>query len=495
MKENAKIKLKEIADMDSNFAQWYTDICVKAGLIGYTREKGMFVLRPYGYAIWENIQSWLDKRLKESGHSNVAMPMLIPESLLQKEKDHIEGFAPECAWVTMGGSDKLEERLAVRPTSETLFCDYWSNTVKSWRDLPQKLNQWCSVIRWEKTTRPFLRHREFLWQEGHTLHETAEEAIQETEDTIDLYQELCEDVLAMPVIKGIKTDKEKFAGAERTYTVECMMQDGKMLQAGTSHYFGDGFARAFNIKFNGKDNKQYVPFETSWGISSRLIGGIIMTHSDVKGLVLPPKIAPIQVVIIPINFKNNSELLDLAASIKMRLSYEGIRVKLDSDVTETPGWKYSQYELIGVPLRIEIGPRDLGNGTVTVVRRDTGVKEQVKINDIFGYVNITLKHMAFAMFEKAKELYEKGLFCVTGIKDDLWISEEQTKDNLGTGKSYLLKSGWCGSLHCELAVKEQLGMSSRCVSLDKKDEQDEQFCNCIACGGKAKRVVYWGVAY
>ena len=352
-----KKQVEQITDMEVDFAKWYTDVCTKAELIDYTSTKGMFILRPYGYAIWENIQKELDSRFKATGHVNVAMPMLIPESLLQKEKDHVEGFAPECAWVTHGGSEELEERLCIRPTSETLFCDHWSHIVHSWRDLPLLYNQWCSVLRWEKTSRPFLRHREFLWQEGHTLHATAEEAIAETEQQLETYADLCENVLAMPVVRGQKTDKEKFAGAERTYTIECMMHDRKALQGGTSHYFGDGFAKAFDISYTDKDNKQQAPHETSWGLSTRIIGGIIMTHGDNRGLVLPPKIAPTQAVVIPVAMHKEG-VLDAANSLYERLKTAGVRVKID-DSDQTMGWKAAEYEMKGVPLRVEIGPKDM----------------------------------------------------------------------------------------------------------------------------------------
>ena len=336
MAQDNKKQVEQITDMEVDFAQWFTDVCTKAELIDYSSVKGMFIYRPYGYAIWENIQSYLDKKFKETGHTNVAMPMLIPESLLQKEKDHVEGFAPECAWVTLGGSEELEEKLCIRPTSETLFCDHWSHIVHSWRDLPLLYNQWCSVLRWEKTSRPFLRHREFLWQEGHTLHATAEEAIAETEQMLNVYADLCENLLAMPVVKGLKTDKEKFAGAERTYTIECMMHDKKALQNGTSHYFGDGFAKAFGIAFSDRENKQVTPYETSWGLSTRTIGGIIMTHGDNRGLVLPPRIAPIQVIVIPVA-QHKEGVIEANTAVMDRLKAAGFRVQMD-DSDQSPGW-------------------------------------------------------------------------------------------------------------------------------------------------------------
>ena len=360
-------KVEQITDMEVDFAQWYTDVCKKAQLIDYSSVKGIFIYRPYGYAIWENIQHIMDAEFKKVGVENVYMPMLIPESLLQKEKDHVEGFAPECAWVTMGGNERLEERLCIRPTSETLFCDHFAQVIQSHRDLPMKYNQWCSVLRWEKTSRPFLRHREFLWQEGHTMHATAEEAKAFTEQMLNLYADFCENVLAMPVTRGQKTEKEKFNGAEATYTIECMMHDRKALQAGTSHYFGDGFAKAFDITFTDKNNQRVSPFQTSWGVSTRLIGGIIMTHGDNNGLVLPPKIAPVQVVILPVA-QHKPGVLEAAEALKARLEKAGFRVKVD-DSDNSMGWKCAEYEMKGVPLRVECGPRDLENDQCVLVRR------------------------------------------------------------------------------------------------------------------------------
>lgn len=356
MAKEQKKMVDEITSMDEDFAKWYTDICKKAELIEYTSVKGCMVIRPYGYAIWENIQKILDGMFKATGHQNVCMPMFIPESLLQKEKDHVEGFAPECAWVTMGGSEKLEERLCVRPTSETLFCEHFKNIVHSYRDLPKLYNQWVSVVRWEKTTRPFLRSREFLWQEGHTLHATAEEAIEETERMLNIYTEFCQKYLAMPVVQGMKTDSDKFAGAERTYCIEALMHDGKALQAGTSHYFGDGFAKAFDIQFSDKENKLRYPFQTSWGMTTRLIGAIIMTHGDNNGLVLPPAVAPVQVIVVPIA-QHKEGVLEKANAVCDRLKKI---CRADIDVSEnSPGWKFAEYEMKGVPVRVEIGPKDL----------------------------------------------------------------------------------------------------------------------------------------
>ncbi len=373
-------KVEQITDMETDFAQWFTDVCIKAELVDYSGVKGLFILRPYGYAIWEGIMNYLDRRFKELGHDNVSMPLLIPESLLQKEKDHVEGFAPECAWVTLGGSEPLEEKLCIRPTSETLFCDHWSHIVHSWRDLPCKYNQWCSVLRWEKTTRPFLRGREFLWQEGHTIHATAEEAIAETEQMLEVYADCLENLLAMPVVKGCKTEKEKFAGAEKTYTVECMMKDHKALQSGTSHYFGDGFCRAFNITFSDRNNQQQYPHQTSWGLSTRSIGGLIMTHGDNNGLVLPPHIAPVQVVVVPVA-QHKPGVLEKANELYAQLRAAGVRVKID-DSDNSLGWKCAQHEMKGVPLRIELGPRDIEQGVCVAVRRDSFEKIPVQLSEL-----------------------------------------------------------------------------------------------------------------
>ncbi len=380
MAKDNKKKVEQITDMEVDFAQWYTDVCRKAELIDYSSIKGMFIYRPYGYAIWENIQAELDRRFKETGHENVYLPMLIPESLLQKEKDHVEGFAPECAWVTYGGSDPLEERYCIRPTSETLFCEHYKNVIHSHRDLPKLYNQWCSVLRWEKTSRPFLRHREFLWQEGHTMHADAEEARAETQQMLNIYADFLENVLAMPVVKGQKTDKEKFNGAEETYTVECMMHDHKALQSGTSHYFGDGFARAFDITFTGKDNTLHYPHQTSWGVSTRMIGGIIMTHGDNNGLVLPPRIAPIQAMVIPVA-QHKEGVLEAASALLDRLKAAGIRARMDSS-DQSMGWKAAEYEMKGVPLRVEIGPKDMEKNQCVLVRRDSGEKVFISLDEL-----------------------------------------------------------------------------------------------------------------
>ena len=473
-------KVEQITDMEVDFAQWYTDVCKKAELIDYSSIKGMFIYRPYGYAIWENIQKTLDAMFKATGHENVMMPMLIPESLLQKEKDHVEGFAPECAWVTYGGSDKLEERYCIRPTSETLFCEHFKNVIHSHRDLPKLYNQWCSVLRWEKTSRPFLRHREFLWQEGHTMHATEEEARTETMQMLNIYADFLENTLAMPVIKGRKTDKEKFNGAEETYTVECMMHDKKALQSGTSHYFGDGFANAFDITFTGSDNTLHHPHQTSWGVSTRMIGGIIMTHGDNNGLVLPPKVAPIQVIVLPIA-QHKEGVLEGASAIRDRLTAAGLRVKMDSS-DNSMGWKCAEYEMKGVPVRVECGPRDLENGQCVLVRRNDGEKTVVSLNDLEAAVAEQLELVHKGMFEKAKK----------NLTDNIYeaYSLEEAK-NLQQEKGGFIKTMWCGELECEMKMKEEAGMSSRCMPLEQEHLSDV----CPICGKPAKHSIYWGVAY
>ena len=473
-------KVEQITDMEVDFAQWYTDVCKKAELIDYSSIKGIFVYRPYGYAIWENIQNIMDAEFKKQGVENVYMPMLIPESLLQKEKDHVEGFAPECAWVTYGGSEKLEERYAIRPTSETLFCEHFANVLQTHRQLPMKYNQWCSVLRWEKTSRPFLRHREFLWQEGHTIHATAEEAQAFTETMLNVYADFCENVLAMPVTRGRKTDKEKFNGAEATYTIECMMHDRKALQAGTSHYFGDGFAKAFGIEFTDKTNKKANPHETSWGVSTRLIGGIIMTHGDNNGLVLPPKVAPIQTIILPIA-QHKAGVLEAAGAIKDRLIAAGFRTKLD-DSDNSMGWKCAEYEMKGVPLRVECGPRDLENGQVVLVRRNDGVKTVVKLEDLETAVAEQLELVHKGMYERAYKNLTDHIYEAHSLEEAKALQE---------ANGGFIKTMWCGDLECELKMKEEAGMSSRCMPFAQEHLGDV----CPICGKPAKTMIYWGVAY
>ena len=476
-----KRQVDAITARDIDFAQWFTDVCKKAELIDYSSIKGMFIYRPYGYAIWENIQQEMDRRFKATGHENVMMPMLIPESLLQKEKDHVEGFAPECAWVTYGGSEKLEERYCIRPTSETLFCEHFKTVIHSHRDLPKKYNQWCSVLRWEKTSRPFLRHREFLWQEGHTMHATEEEAREETTLMLNTYADFCENYLAMPVTRGRKTDKEKFNGAEETYTVECMMHDKKALQAGTSHYFGDGFARAFDITFTGSDNQLHFPHQTSWGVSTRLIGGIIMTHGDDNGLVLPPRVAPIQAIVLPIA-QHKPGVEDAAKGLLDRLVTAGIRAKIDlSD--KAPGWKYAEYEMRGVPLRVEIGPKDMEKEQCCIARRDTGEKLFVPLAELEETVKRLLNEIHDNMFAMAKKNLEDNSY-----NAETW---EEVKALIEKNNGGFVHTKWCGELDCELAMKEKVGVSSRCMPLAQSGTTGK----CPVCGKECTTDIIWGVAY
>lgn len=471
--------VEEITSMDEDFAKWYTDVVKKAELCEYTSVKGCMVIRPYGYAIWENIQHIMDSMFKATGHENVCMPMFIPESLLEKEKDHVEGFAPEVAWVTHGGSEKLEERLCVRPTSETLFCEHYANIVHSYRDLPKLYNQWVSVVRWEKTTRPFLRTREFLWQEGHTIHATAEEAQEETIRMLNVYADFCEKYLAMPVVKGVKTAKERFAGAEDTYTIEALMHDGKALQSGTSHYFGDGFAKAFDIQFTGKDNKLHHPFQTSWGTTTRLIGAIIMTHGDDNGLVLPPAVAPIQLVIIPIA-SHKDGVLDKANELKNKLA-NVCRVKLD-DSDNSAGWKFAEYEMKGVPLRLEIGPKDIENNRCVVVRRDNGEKIFVSLDELETKIPELLEAVRDGLYRKA---FDRRAAMTFTARD--YAELKDIADN----KPGFIKAMWCGDRECEDKLKDELGITSRCIPFEQEHLGD----TCVCCGKPAKHMLYWGKAY
>ena len=473
-------KVEQITDMEVDFAQWYTDICRKAELVEYASVKGFTILRPYGYAIWENMQRIMDGEFKKTGHVNVAMPVLIPESLLKKEGELVQGFAPEVAWVTHGGSEELEERLAFRPTSETMFCDHWSRVLHSYRELPMLYNQWCSVIRWEKTTRPFLRSREFWWQEGHTLHETAEEAKAETEQQLNCYADFFEQVLAIPVVRGRKTDKEKFAGAEATYTVECLMKDHKALQGATSHYFGDKFSRAYDVTFTGRDNTLQYPFQTSWGSTTRMIGAVIMAHGDNNGLVLPPAVAPIQVIVLPVA-QHKPGVLEAANGLKERLIAAGLRVALD-DSDNSMGWKCAQSEMKGVPLRVEIGPRDMENGQCVLVRRNDGEKTVVALADLESAVSEQLRLVHDGMFEKAKKNLDEHIFAASSIEEAKALQER----NGG-----FIKTMWCGDLQCELDMKEKAGMSSRCIPF--RQEKLGEVCAC--CGKPARHMIYWGVAY
>ncbi len=471
--------VESITSMEEDFAQWYTDVVKKAELVSYSKIKGCMVIRPNGYAIWENIQKELDVRFKKTGVENVYMPMFIPESLLQKEKDHVEGFAPEVAWVTQGGLEPLQERLCVRPTSETLFCDLYSKIVHSYRDLPKLYNQWCSVVRWEKTTRPFLRSMEFLWQEGHTAHATADEAKERTIQMLNVYADFCEEILAIPMIKGQKTDKEKFAGAESTYTIEALMHDGKALQSGTSHNFGDGFAKAFGIQYSDKENKLQYVHQTSWGLSTRIIGAIIMVHGDNSGLVLPPRIAPTQVMIIPIA-AHKAGVMEKANELKEKL-IDRYRIKLDGS-DKNPGWKFSEQEMRGIPLRIEIGPKDIEANQVVVVRRDTREKIIVSIDEIETKIGEILEKMQSDMFERAKK------------HRDSHISVAKTYDEFKdavANKPGFIKAMWCGDEACELKIKEDTTATSRCMPFEQEKISDV----CVCCGKPAKKMVYWGKAY
>ena len=485
MANDNKKMVEKITSRDVDFAQWYTDIVKNADLADYSGVKGCMIIRPYGYAIWENIQRIMDDKFKETGHENVYMPMFIPESLLNKEKDHVEGFAPEVAWVTHGGNEELTERLCVRPTSETLFCEHYANIIHSYRDLPKLYNQWCSVVRWEKTTRPFLRTREFLWQEGHTMHATAEEAIEETLRMLNVYADVCENSLAMPVVKGPKTPSDKFAGAEDTYAIEALMHDGKALQAGTSHYFGNGFAKAFGITYKTKDNKDEYPHQTSWGTTTRLIGAIIMTHGDDNGLVLPPAVAPIQVVIVPVA-QHKEGVLDEARKLYDKLKACGIRVKLD-DSENSPGWKFAEYEMKGVPVRVEIGPKDIENKQCVVVTRHNREKSFLPLDEALEAfadgIQKKLVEVRDGMYAIALENREKHTYNCTSIEEINKVLAEK-----GDG---FVRAMWCGEEECEDKVKELTGVGSRCIPFEQEKLSDV----CVCCGRPAKKLVYWGKAY
>ncbi len=477
---NDKKMVEQITSMDVDFAQWYTDVVKKAELADYSGVKGCMIIRPYGYAIWENIQHDLDARFKRLGHENVYMPMFIPESLLQKEKDHVEGFAPECAIVTIGGQNKLAERLVVRPTSETLFCDHYKNIIHSYRDLPKLYNQWCNVVRWEKTTRPFLRTSEFLWQEGHTMHATEEEAREETLRMLKCYEDFYLETLAIPAVTGRKTEKEKFAGAKETYTIEPMMHNGVALQGGTSHYFGDGFARAFDITFTDKDNTVKYPHQTSWGVSTRMIGALIMTHGDDNGLILPPKVAPIQVALIPIA-QHKEGVLEKAAEIRDILS-EKFRVKLDDSDFST-GWKFSQYEMKGVPLRLELGPRDIENNSCVLVSRVSREKKIVSLDNIVEEVETALKAVHDELVARA----EKNLAEKTSVAHDHAEFLDIAENHPG-----FIKAMWCGETECEEKLKDETGgVKSRCIPFVEEHISDK----CVCCGRPAKHMVVWGRQY
>ena len=479
MADNKKM-VEAITSMDTDFAHWYTDVVKKAELCDYASVKGCMVIKPAGYAIWENIQKELDRRFKETGVQNVYMPIFIPESLLEKEKDHVEGFAPEVAWVTHGGLEPLQERLCVRPTSETLFCDFYARDIHSYRDLPKVYNQWCSVVRWEKTTRPFLRSRAFLWQEGHTAHATAEEAEERTIQMLNVYADFCEQVLAIPVIKGQKTDKEKFAGAEATYTIESLMHDGKALQSGTSHNFGDGFAKAFDIQFTDKDNTLKHVYQTSWGMTTRMIGAIIMVHGDDNGLVLPPRIAPVQIMVVPIQQKKEG-VLDKAFELRDRLIKSGFSVKVD-DSDKSPGWKFADCEMRGIPLRVEIGPKDMENNQAVLVRRDTHEKTVVSLDELEAKAAELLDTIQHDMLEKARK--HRDAHTYTALGWDEFVETINTKPGF-------VKAMWCGCQECEDKIKEVTGATSRCMPFEQETLSDK----CVCCGKPAKKMVYWGRAY
>lgn len=472
--------VEEITSRDVDFTQWYTDVVRKAELMEYSSIKGFMIYKPNGYAIWENIQKELDARFKETGVQNVYMPMLIPESLLDKEKDHVEGFAPEVAWVTQGGLNELPERLCVRPTSETLFCDLYKNIVHSYRDLPKLYNQWCSVVRWEKTTRPFLRSSEFLWQEGHTVHATAEEAEERTIQMLNLYADFCEDVLAIPMVKGRKTDKEKFAGAVATYTIEALMHDGKALQSGTSHNFGDGFAKAFGVQYTDKENKLTPVHQTSWGVSTRLIGALIMVHGDDSGLVLPPRIAPVQVTIVPIQ-QHKEGVLDQAYALRDTLKQAGFSVTVD-DSDKRPGWKFAEEEMRGVPLRIEVGPKDIENGQCVLVRRDNREKVIAKIDEVVAKVGETLENEQNDMLARAKEHLNSHIYDAHNYEEFKELVEN---------KPGFIRGMWCGDVACENKIKEDTTATSRCMPFEQEKISDV----CVCCGKPAKKLVFWGKAY
>ncbi|MBQ7636678.1 MAG: proline--tRNA ligase [Lachnospiraceae bacterium] len=477
---NNKKMVEAITSMGEDFAQWYTDVVKKAELIDYSAVKGCLIIKPYGYAIWENIQHELDRRFKETGVENVYMPLFIPESLLEKEKDHVEGFAPEVAWVTQGGLQPLQEKLCVRPTSETLFCDFYKNLIQSYRDLPKVYNQWCSVVRWEKETRPFLRSREFLWQDGHTIHATADQAEARTVQMLNLYADFCEEYLAIPVIRGQKTEKEKFAGAEATYTIEALMHDGKALQSGTSHNFGDGFAKAFGIQYADKNNQLQYAHQTSWGVSTRIIGAIIMVHGDDSGLVLPPRVAPTQVMVIPVQMQKDG-VLERATELYNRIA-KVARTKID-DSDKTPGWKFADCEMRGIPVRVELGPKDIEAGHCVVVRRDTREKIVVALDEIETRIPEILETIQKDMFERAKAHRDSHIWDAHNY--------DELKD-VAANKPGFIRAMWCGDRACEEKIKDELSVSSRCMPFNDQEQISDV---CVCCGKPAKKLVYWGKAY
>lgn len=479
MEENKFVK--EITQKSRDFSQWYIDVILKGELADYSPIRGCMVIRPYGYALWENMQKLLDARFKATGHKNAYFPLFIPESLLKKEAEHVEGFAPEVAWVTHGGQEELAERIAVRPTSETIICSMYSKWIKSWRDLPVLINQWCNVVRWEKSTRPFLRTAEFLWQEGHTAHRTEEEAEEETLRMLEVYRDFVETELSLPVIKGKKSENEKFAGAVRTYTIEAMMSDGKALQAGTTHNLGQHFSKVFDITFLDKDGQLKNVWQTSWGVSTRLIGAIIMTHGDDRGLKLPPKIAPIQVIIIPIASKNKETVLNKAYEIFSQLK-PYFRVEMDDRDEYTPGWKFNEWEMKGVPLRLEIGPKDVEKHQVVLVRRDTGEKISVDELEINNTIKSLLAEIQNNMFKQAKEFMDNNIREAENMEEFKKIIDE---------KKGFIKAHWCENGGCEKYIKEHTGATLRCIPF----EQDNTVGKCVVCGKESRKVVFFAKSY
>ena len=472
--------VKDITNIEDDFAKWYTDICVKAELCDYTPVKGFMAIRPYGYAIWENIQNYMDKRFKENGVKNVSMPMLLPESMLEKEKEHVEGFAPEVAWVSEAGGEKLDEKLCIRPTSETIFDTMYSKWLSSWRDLPYLCNQWCSVVRWEKETRPFLRSREFMWQEGHTIHETAKEAEEFTIKMHEVYNDVVENLLAIPTVKGVKTETEKFAGAEKTFTIETLMHDGRALQTATSHYFGQNFTKPFNVKFQNREGKEEFAYQTSWGSTTRLIGAIIMAHGDNRGLRLPPKIAPIQVVIVPVA-ANKEGVIEKAAELKEQLN-NYFRVELDDRMQYTPGYKFNYWEMKGVPIRIEIGPRDIQNNKCVLVRRDTLEKIDVSLDDLTANITKLLDEIQQNMYNMCKDNMIKR----TSVAHNMEEFKKELEENQG-----LIKAMFCGNPDCEEKIHELTGAKSRCIPFEEEKVDNK----CVFCGKEAKNMVIWARQY
>lgn len=483
MAKDKKEFVKEITPQNEDFSRWYIDVIKKADLMDYSPVRGCIVFKPDGYELWEACQRELDKRFKATGHRNAYFPLFIPESFFEKEKEHVEGFNPELPWVTEAGGEKLEERLAIRPTSETIIGHMYAQWINSYRDLPLLINQWANVVRWEKRTLPFLRTSEFLWQEGHTAHASEEEAREETMMILELYRDFVENFLAIPVFVGQKTPSEKFAGAVDTYSIEAMMKDGKALQAGTSHYLGQNFAKGFDIKFLDRDNVQKFAYTTSWGVSTRLLGALIMVHGDDRGLALPPKVAPTQVVIIPIGpQKERQRVVNQATEIMNLLLEHDLRVKMDAREDFSPGWKFNEYEMRGVPIRLEIGPRDIDNGQVVLVRRDTGEKKAVPLNNVLLEVEGLLQEIQVNMFKKAKEFKEQNSHVAHSLKE---------LTDLITNQRGFVLAGWCGDERCEQKVKEESGATSRNIPFNPPEELH----HCVVCNQTAKHTVWFAKSY